>query len=357
MEKFMIDLLPIDAWYTISGHLFDNVCLGDKPFPKHKYLLQTFANNTDYIKNKHKITQNIGDLRDDVKKSLNFGIVIHLCDLKRLYYNCAFDRMFASACKNGRMEMLKYLGRAFRLSYKYEAGTVTISNALTSASGSGHLKVLKHLVRTYGLDEKYNINHINEAFMRAIEKKRPKTLKYLINAFKFYDAHIHSSIHLTNIYTHMHIDKNMLMHLLETHGLNTAIYIVSNALMRRGGNKNWKTLKYLIRTLKFDRTYVENDRVFLRACYNGHLDTIRFMTENLKLSRTNTVVDHKRAFQHACENRHFAAVEFLYATFGLSVTDMANNPTFMDASKNLHADVAEYLTRIFKKIKIRRVAD
>lgn len=48
----METIFPLDVWTTVSGYLFETMYLEKKVFPKHKYLIETFKGNIDYIHNK-----------------------------------------------------------------------------------------------------------------------------------------------------------------------------------------------------------------------------------------------------------------------------------------------------------------
>lgn len=152
MDKLITVVLPTDIWnlsldYLNTFAFYPN----DNILPRFQYVVKTFAQNIDYIKNTQllepKYSKNMFEI---MSRSSNIGVIKHLYDSKKLSKNGVIDsNVIENACKHGNLETLMYLTKNFKLTYTDATGNNNF--AFRIASQNGQLNVLKYLYNTFKL--------------------------------------------------------------------------------------------------------------------------------------------------------------------------------------------------------------
>lgn len=205
----------------VLKYLFENMLFEGKVFPIYEYVINTFAKNINYMKNKHTLGYSLDKIKEleannlrlvelrareelnichveefsklqidismiydlirTIIKTNNIGLLKHLHNTNRLSVVTIYWRgMLYRASEFGSLEILKYLVKNINA----EIAVYVIQRLLRYACENGHLETVKFLVEIFKLTTKDEME-INMIYKRVCFKGHVEVLKYLERVFEF----------------------------------------------------------------------------------------------------------------------------------------------------------------------------
>lgn len=248
----------------------------------YKHCLEHFLMNSIYLLNRHPTT-NI------LSQNLNYH--------------------FVRSCENGKFEMARYL---YSLDHSYN--TYTYEEAFINACRNGHLEIMKWI---YGLDSAIDIH---------VDMERP-----------FRDA---------CEYGYLEIVKYLYEVGLETEKIN--IHILSECPFRwASGAGNLDIVKYLLSLDRIDihaptTSILERNYAFKYSCYNGHLETAKFLYDMGK-NKINIHENGEQIFRECCKKNRLEIIKFLFSIDNKINVRVHNEDAFLSCCQNNYLELAKFL--------------
>lgn len=301
MDKFVIAILPKDITIAMLDYMIDQIYMDGKIFSKYEYVINTFAKNIGYTKNRNLLESKTEEYKKNmfeikrltalgmerklryvemcelhtyeteiqdyfsvlymITNSLNIGMAKYLNKLGCLRSPDLYVIMI-NACEQGYFEMLKFLVENMKYPdrnrdmYDY-SGTRTfmdIYDAFIHAGANGHCKMLRYMVSKFSLTTD-DVMHFKYVFQKACDKGNVKTLKYLnkifgpnynnLNLAEAFDSIVHNN--------HFKMLRHMIS-VLKLDGENIMRLLHANDVLRIGySDRDLENLKHAIDILKLNR--------------------------------------------------------------------------------------------------------
>jgi len=104
-------------------------------------------------------------------------------------------------------------------------------------------------------------------------------------------------------------------------------------------------LGYIQKKLSLDKKYFIKQGLQITACVNGCLEAVKFLHEQMKLSKTEFTIKDNLPLMQACKEGHINVVKYLHKYVKLNINDFKTEDGFCarHACANGHLDVVKYL--------------